>query len=84
MNEQDTINLIGKVCPYPVVDVVRYVDQMKKGETITFQIDDPLAVKSVPEELEEYPDISFAIDKEGEHWNITVANRPSAGEEVVP
>ncbi len=66
------INLCGKICPYPVVDIINSVDHMKQGETIVFLVDDPLAIKSVPEELEDFDDVSCSIDKQNRIWEITI------------
>ena len=67
------IDLIGKVCPYLVMYIVREIDMMKSGESIIFLVDDPLANKSIPEELEEYDDISLQINKKDHTWEIFVA-----------
>jgi len=66
------IDLLGKVCPYPVVEVVRAVDKMAEGDRLIFLIDDPLAIKSIPEELEEYINHEVFIEKRHRHWAITV------------
>ncbi|MBN1625662.1 MAG: sulfurtransferase TusA family protein [Deltaproteobacteria bacterium] len=71
MNENE-INLEGKICPFPVMHIVREVDMMKSGETLKFFVDDPLAIKSVPEELEEIPGISVNIIASGRSWEIIV------------
>lgn len=69
----ETIDLYGKVCPYPVVDIVRCADRLRSGETLRCLVDDPLAIKSVPEELEDYPDVSVSINACKGGWEITVA-----------
>ena len=68
----NAIDLCGKVCPYPVVEVVREVDRMRSGETLRCVVDDPLAIKAVPEELEDYTDISLSIGKHSDGWEIIV------------
>ena len=67
------ISLIGKICPYPVVEIVYEVDRMREGDSCHFLVDDPLAIKSVPEELEDYDDISISIDRTDKHWEIEIA-----------
>jgi TusA-related sulfurtransferase len=69
---KDIIDLRGKICPYPVVEFVRTVDAMISGDILIFMVDDPLAVKSIPEEMEEYKNIELTIDKNESHWDITV------------
>lgn len=71
MVDQD-IDLCAKVCPYVVMNIVRDVELMEKGQTFKFVVDDPLAVKSIPEELEEYDDMECVIEKQGHCWSITV------------
>ncbi len=66
------IDLCGKVCPYPVVEVISIVESMDVGEKCTFYVDDPLAVKSIPEELEEFEDIDLNVTPKGKFWEIHV------------
>ena len=70
--ENDSINLKGKICPYPVVDIIRAVEKMRSGETLVFIVDDPLCIKSVPDEIEEYSDVSTSIKKITKGWEITI------------
>ena len=66
------VELTGRFCPYPVVEVIREVDEMTAGQEKVFYVDDPLAVKSIPEELEEYDDITIVVEKQGNKWMIKV------------
>ena len=70
--EGKEVDLLGQVCPYPVVNLIREVLEMPSGTTARFCVDDPLALKSVPEELEEYDDLHVEIRPKGEHWEIEV------------
>jgi TusA-related sulfurtransferase len=67
------LDLCGKVCPYPVVLIVREVDQLRSGETLRCLVDDPLALKAVPEELEDYRDLDISITEKGRGWEIVIA-----------
>jgi TusA-related sulfurtransferase len=71
MSEEE-ISLIGKVCPYVVMHIIRDVGEMRSGETRKFVTDDPLAIKSIPEELEDDDDFVVLIDKHQRGWEITV------------
>lgn len=71
--EQDQMDLIGKLCPFAVMYVVREVDKMQAGETKTFLVDDPLATKSVREELDDYEGVQVEISKLTKAWAITVS-----------
>lgn len=70
--EKHEINLTGKICPYPVVEVIYNVDKMSAGESLCFLVDDPLAIKSVPEELEDYEDLDLDIKRLENGWEISV------------
>jgi len=70
--KQKIIDLRGKICPFPIMEIINKVDEMKPLESITFQIDDPLALKSIPEELSEYSDIQICIKKITPYWEITI------------
>ncbi len=65
-------DLTGKICPFAVVEVIRRVERMQPGETVDFTVNDPLALKSIPEELSEYDDLSCSISESGAIWIITV------------
>ena len=69
------VDLGGRLCPYPVTRIIYESEQMKPGETRTYLVDDPLAIKSVPEELEDYADHAVSIESEGRMWRITVTRR---------
>jgi TusA-related sulfurtransferase len=69
------INLIGKVCPYPIAEIIYEVDRMSDDAKLVFLVDDPLAIKAVPEELEEYEDegISHEIEGRTGYWEIIIS-----------
>lgn len=75
-NEKDYdgyyLDLKGEICPAPVVAIVSIVETMEKGETRVFIIDDPLAIKSVPEELEELGVEKIVINKWLNGWQIKI------------
>ena len=68
----ETLDLCGKVCPYPVVQIIREVDKLRPGESCRCVVDDPLAIKSVPEELEDYEDIEVVIEPRGRVWEVMI------------
>jgi TusA-related sulfurtransferase len=71
MSEEE-VSLIGKVCPYVVMHIIREVSEMNSGETRKFVTDDPLAIKSIPEELEDDDDFTVSMNKHQRGWEITV------------
>lgn len=70
--EKREIDLTGMICPYPVTHIIYEVDNMEEGDGIKFLVDDPLAVKSVPEELEDYEDLRLDVRKKDKRWEILV------------
>lgn len=72
MEKHKEKDLLGKYCPYPIMYIIDEVDRMSPDERILFFVDDPLAIKAVEEELEDYPDISVKIEKKDKYWIIDV------------
>lgn len=66
------VDLRGKFCPFAVVCVIKEVDSMPNGQSRMFLVDDPLAIKSVPEELADYEGIACNISKIEKGWAITI------------
>ena len=71
-DDSSVIDLCGKVCPYPVVELISIVESMKVGQNCVFYVDDPLAIKSIPEELEEFEDVDLRVTPKGKFWEIHV------------
>lgn len=73
---ENLIDMREKMCPFLVMYILQEVAILKVGEQRVFLVDDPLAIKSVPEELEEMDDLECEVvklDKGG--WNIVVSRR---------
>lgn len=68
-------NLKGLVCPRPIAEIVQAVHAMEQGSTLRFLVDDPLAIRAVPEELEEYGDLDIEVRDVAGHWEIVVTRR---------
>jgi len=71
--QEKIINLIGKVCPYPIAEIIYEVDRLDDNDRLVFIVDDPLAIKAVPEELEEYDELSYNIESRTGYWEITIS-----------
>jgi TusA-related sulfurtransferase len=76
INDEDGVisrrSLIGEICPIPVVRVLEWVEGLKSGERGCFHIDDPLAVKSIPDELIDMEDVGFEIKRMDSYWELNV------------
>ena len=66
------VDLCGKICPFPIMLIIKEVDNMAPGEEISFVIDDPLALKSVPEEMEDFSGYSHNITSRDNVWVINI------------
>lgn len=75
------VNYVGELCPYPVVKILEHVENMKPGDKFRFCVDDPLAVKSIPDELEAFDDIRHEIVRKEVFWEVIIERAPYAKEE---
>lgn len=66
-------DLRDMLCPFCVVRIIREVDKMQPGDILGFRVDDPLAIKAVPVELDEYDNLHYTIQKQSKSWLITVS-----------
>lgn len=67
-----SVDLIKKVCPFVLMSILKEIGKIKRGETVTFLVNDPLAIKSIPEEIQEYKDLVHTIIKLPEGWKIII------------
>ncbi len=68
-------NLSGVLCPYCITNVIKAVEGMHSGETNLFIVDDPLAIKAIPEELEEEDDLDITIEKDKQNWKVIIEKK---------
>lgn len=66
------VNYNGQICPYPVVKIIECVEKMEPGQKCRFCVDDPLATKSIPDELEEFKNIQYEIVRKRWFWEIII------------
>jgi TusA-related sulfurtransferase len=71
--DYEQTDLVTKVCPYVVMYIIREAGKMRSGETRSFITDDPLALKSVPVELEEYDDLSVSVKPHEKGWELIIS-----------
>ena len=48
----ETLDLTGEICPVPLVETVKKLKTLKKGEVLKVLCDHPPAKKSIPFEME--------------------------------
>jgi TusA-related sulfurtransferase len=46
-----TLDVCGKICPYPDMDTMTTLKKMEKGETLEVLLDYPLSVERIPRNL---------------------------------
>jgi len=46
-----TLNVCGKICPYPDMDTMTSLKKMNKGEILEVLLDYPLSVERIPRNL---------------------------------
>lgn len=46
-----TLNVCGKICPYPDMDTMTTLKKMNKGEILEVLLDYPLSVERIPRNL---------------------------------
>lgn len=61
----------GQVCPLPVINAIKQVKELESGDTLEILTDDPLAMKSIPEELAG-PGFEIKVEKQDMDWLITI------------
>lgn len=67
-----TVDLRDSLCPMAVVNILREISTMKEGEERHFIVTDPLAEKSIPQELKYENISSLDIVKEKKQWRVIV------------
>ena len=81
MSDNTSLNIIqqfdlrGKLCPYCVMSIIREADLLEEGQTLEFLVDDPLALKSVPEELQECDEFCISINEIEGGWSIIITRQ---------
>ena len=66
------IDFIGKVNPYPDVNIIEKVDLMESVEKITLIMDKHLTIKAFPGKLEEYDNVLFCIKDRKKFWEVII------------
>lgn len=65
-------DLRGRVCPFPVVAVLKIADALPAGQEVCFVLDDPQAIKSIPEELEDDDELTICVTKHEKYWQLII------------
>jgi TusA-related sulfurtransferase len=68
------LDVRGEICPVPLVETVREIEKMNKGETLKVLLDHPPARRSIPLEMKEQGHEFRLIDK-GADFEIIIEVR---------
>lgn len=73
---QKTLEVMGQVCPFPLVEAKRVIEELKSGDELVIQFDCTQATESIPRwaaeaghEVTNYEQIGDAA------WTITVQKK---------
>ncbi len=66
-----TLDVRGKVCPYPVIAALEGLHSLSTGKALEILTDEPLALRSVPEEAKRLG-LSTEIQKVENGWKIII------------
>jgi len=69
----------GKICLFPIFIILEKVDTMRPEDSLSFSVDDPLVLKFVPEELENYPGMMHRVNPVREGRVISIHRGPESG-----
>lgn len=65
------IDVRGKVCPYPVITTLEKLSSLKKGDVLEVLTDEPLAIRSVPEEAKRWG-LKTKVERIEKGWKIII------------
>ena len=60
-----TLDVKGKICPYPDMDTMTTLKQMQKGEILEVLLDYPLSVERIPRGLKKHKHKLLSIEELG-------------------
>ncbi|MCM8812990.1 MAG: sulfurtransferase TusA family protein [Candidatus Omnitrophica bacterium] len=66
-----TFDFTGQVCPLPVINTIKQFKQLSAGDCLEIVTDDPLAMKSIPEEIACFG-VKITVNKISAGWKILI------------
>lgn len=58
-----TLDVCGKICPYPDMDTMTTLKQMQKGEVLEVLLDYPLSVERIPRSAQKWGHKVLKVEK---------------------
>ena len=68
----DTLDVRGECCPYPLLRTKKQVEQMKSGEILHVIADDPVAPQNIDAWAKKSGNKLLAVKQEGTTYNVYV------------
>jgi tRNA 2-thiouridine synthesizing protein A len=68
----DTLDVRGECCPYPLILTKKRVEKMKSGEILKITADDPVAPQNIDSWTKKSGNRLLAVKQEGNIFNIYV------------
>ncbi len=69
---KETLDVMGKVCPYPVIAMLEKIKELKEGDELEVLTDEPLAIRSIPMEARRLG-LRVGIQKVEHGWKIILS-----------
>jgi TusA-related sulfurtransferase len=63
INPTKTLDVRGKICPYPDMDTMTTLKKMEKGEILEVLLDYPLSVERIPRNLKKQKHKLLEVEK---------------------
>lgn len=70
----EKLDVLGCVCPVPVMKALRKFEEISSGEQIELLTDDPLAIKTIPDEITE-SEAKVEVIADGRHWKVIITKK---------
>lgn len=68
----ETLDVRGECCPYPLIRTKKQVEQLKRGEILKVIADDPVAPQNIDAWAKKSGNKLLAVRQEGNIFNIYV------------
>lgn len=72
LTPDDTLDVRGECCPYPLIRTKKQVEQLKSGEILEIIADDPVAPQNIDAWAKKSGNKLLAVEKEGNTFKVYV------------
>ncbi|NNF07171.1 MAG: sulfurtransferase TusA family protein [Candidatus Eisenbacteria bacterium] len=68
MKTKASLDVLGKLCPIPIIKLAERMKVMEPGDTVTLVADDPLIVVDLPAWCDGHGQELVRLEKTGDHY----------------